>query len=174
LVEFKPVFEFICLISFEKKNCKPFPSPPLAYLAFGPARLTQHCGPARNRSRAAQLRSPPRGPLQPASPPPPCLADRWDPSVITFTSPEPAVRPHRAASRRVPRTPAPPPLGPHAQATRDVYKSRRHLLPYPFAPTRVTLATPPDLRTLGAAAAIGLRLRRLFFVVGQCGSSAWR
>jgi hypothetical protein len=83
--------------------------------------------------------------------------------------------PARAAPRLLAgRAPAPPPLGPHAQATRDVYKSRRHLLPYPFAPTRVTLATPPDLRTLGAAAAIGLRQRRLFFVVGQCGSSAWR
>jgi hypothetical protein len=47
----------------------------------------------------------------------------------------PQAEPDRALRpRRVPCTPAPPPLGPHAQATRDAYKSRRHLLPYPFRP----------------------------------------
>jgi hypothetical protein len=43
--------------------------------------------------------------------------------------------PARAAPRLLAgRAPAPPPLGPHAQATRDAYKSRRHRLPYPFRP----------------------------------------
>jgi hypothetical protein len=65
LVEFKPVFEFICLISCEKKNCKPFPSPPLTYLAFGPARLTQRCGPARliQPRGPASIRQPNGGPV---------------------------------------------------------------------------------------------------------------
>jgi hypothetical protein len=59
LVEFKPVFEFICLISFEKKKRKkkslqtvsfssladPAFSPALIFPSRGPARLAQHCGP---------------------------------------------------------------------------------------------------------------------------------
>jgi hypothetical protein len=85
------------------------------------------------------------------------------------------VRPHRAAPRLLAgRAPAPPSLGPHAQATRDAYKSRCHLLPYPFRPYPRNPSYTADLRTLGAAAAIDLRLRRLSFVVGQCGGFAWR
>jgi hypothetical protein len=62
----------------------------------------------------------------------------------------PQAEPDRAQQpRRVPRAPAPPPLGPHAQATRDAYKSCRHLLPYPFRPYPRSPAPPPDLQTLG-------------------------
>jgi hypothetical protein len=108
-------------------------------------------GPAPNQTRGPALRSPvgPAGPLHRL---PPCLAARWGPTVITFTSPEPAVRPHRAAPRlHAGRAPAPPSLGPHAQATRDAYKSRRHLLPYPFRPYPRSLAPPPSSNPSAAA-----------------------
>jgi hypothetical protein len=41
------------------KIAKGFLFPPFYFFASGPARLSQHRGPARYRSRAAQLRSPP-------------------------------------------------------------------------------------------------------------------
>jgi hypothetical protein len=64
-------------------------------------------------------------------------------------------------------------LGPHAQATRDTYKSRRYLLPYPFRPTRVAQRRR-HLKTLGAAAIFDLRGRGLSAVKEQCRSFAWR
>jgi hypothetical protein len=61
LVEFKPVFEFICLNSFG--ICKVFPFPPLVFLAFSPANpspvaqlVFPYCGPALLLSRAPTLR----------------------------------------------------------------------------------------------------------------------
>jgi hypothetical protein len=170
-----------------KNFCKPFPSPPQAYLAFspatlrspalffpsrGPARLTQHYGPARNRSCAAQLRSPPRGPLQPVSPPPPCVADRWGPGVIPDLRPGPEPEP---PARAVPWLRAAVPAPARCSGT----WARTSGPPFPFysAPPHKnsqTLATPRRHRTLGAAASFDLLGRGFSADEGWCRSVAWR
>jgi hypothetical protein len=138
--------------SFE--NSKGFLVPPFLLHASGPNpphSPANPLGPAPNQTRGPALRSPvgPAGPLHRL---PPCLAARWGPTVIVFTSPEPAGRPHRAAPRlHAGCAPAPPPLGPHTQATRNAYKSRRHLLPYPFRPYPRSLAPPPSSNPSAAA-----------------------
>jgi hypothetical protein len=129
LVEFKPVFEFNCLYSFEKICKVSFTSP-----SFGPAQ------PSSQIPRTAQLT--PRGPAlrspvgQPAhSSALPLSHCQVGPVGHHLLLARTGRAPARAAPRLLAgRAPAPPPLGPHAQATRDAYKSRRHRLPYPFRP----------------------------------------
>jgi hypothetical protein len=107
LVEFKPVFEFICLNSFKNLQNVSFSSPfsfllrpnpafaaqllaqPNQITSRGPARLFQLRSPACLASRAAHLwlKSGPRRLLSL------CLADGWGPVVIPDLRPDPEPNP---------------------------------------------------------------------------------
>jgi hypothetical protein len=89
----------------------------------------------------------PRGPLQPASSPPPCVADRWGPVVIPDLRPDPKPNPTVRCGRVA--SPARPRLLPWARTPRRPgmpIRAAATSYPTPFAPTRVTLATPRRLK----------------------------
>jgi hypothetical protein len=110
---FKFVFEFNFVSSFENRK-KGFVFPPSLSLPSGPDLLCSPLASAHFRRTAlhtvASLLAPP---------PPPCVADRWDPGVIPFLGSAPSrnpTAPHPGlASRPAPwpwaRTPRRPLLG---------------------------------------------------------------
>jgi hypothetical protein len=142
LVEFKPVFEFIGLNSFE--NCKTFSffhSPPFsfwlrpystfaAHLLAQPNQLISPRGPARFFSCAAHLRS-----SRPALPPSFSPASRCQ--VGPSGHPRPPARPRAAPWLRAGRASAPPPVGPEPRpaSSLSLFRSRHPVrLAFPLEP----------------------------------------
>jgi hypothetical protein len=91
--------------------------------------------------------------------------------VIPDLRPDPEPHPGSAPAAQArpllwaPNRGRPPPLA---------YKSRRLACVVSIFPQTLTASRRRHLKTLGAAAAVDLRLRRLSFVVEQCRSFAWR
>jgi hypothetical protein len=85
LIEFKSVFEFICLISFEKWQ-KQFLSLTTLFLCFWPI-VPAGLDPTQ------PTRSPPSAKAGPRRLPPPAATTRWGPAVIPDLWPDPEPQP---------------------------------------------------------------------------------